>query len=203
MQMISMCIHTRFEWTLVNSVARPLWLDNLRDNCLQPALQLRRYLALSYVWGTPKDDKPAVDTTEDNLLELQEDGAFSRGSLDSTQKRSLHRSIQRPVSIRAHIFIAGGGDAYHGLRGTERVTSQRSSNAIMSIPLEQERLESKRTTYNKEDRFKLHRDTDSIKFGPISLSQMLSAIPWSKRAWTLQERIFPQRVIYLFDACVV
>lgn len=69
--------------TNYSSVARPLWLDNLRDNCLQPALQLRRYLALSYVWGTPKDDKPAVDTTEDNLLELQEDGAFSRGSLDS------------------------------------------------------------------------------------------------------------------------
>jgi hypothetical protein len=222
--------------TNYSSVARPLWLIDLRDNCLKPAYQFRRYLALSYVWGTPKDDTPTLDTTEENLLELQEDGAFDREDVASRIPRTI-KDVFRLVRLlgerylwidrfcivqdsetklaqihtMADIYsgayltiIAGGGDAYHGLRGIKGATSRRSSNDIMDIPLEREGLELERTVYIKGvDEFNLHRDTDSINFGPISLSHMLSNSPWSKRAWTLQERIFSQRAIYVFDACVV
>ncbi|KAE9362687.1 HET-domain-containing protein [Stipitochalara longipes BDJ] len=219
-----------------DALNRPLWLIDVRDNCLTPANPTQRYVALSYVWGVSQDDTTPLETTKHNLVAFQEKGAFDTQDMtsripstikdvlglvrllgerylwidrfcivqDSEEKLAQIKTMADVYACAYLTVIACGGDAYHGLRGIQGVTSERSSYDILGIPLEPENpFEARAYRRGGPSNRDLYVDTDSMRFGSTSLSHMLKLSCWSKRAWTLQERIFSQRALYIFDACVV
>ena len=210
-----------------DTLNRPLWLIDVHDKCLKPGNSTQRYLALSYVWGFSQENTPPLETTKGNLVAFQEKGAFDTKAIISmipstikdvfglvvhlgeryvwidrfcivqdSEEKLAQINIMADIYASAYLtIIACGGDAYHGLRGIPGVTIARQRGRDPNL------LE--RPRYRRGPNGFGHMDTALERFGPTSLSHMLQSSCWSKRAWTLQERVFSQRAVYMFDECVV
>jgi hypothetical protein len=141
--------------SLEHLTQRPAWLIDVEEQCLVPAGQGSRYLALSYVWGSV----PSLQTSRANQRDLQVPGALSQSPMEeqipltirdamgltrSLKVRYLwvdslcicqddedlkHTQLEAMGSIYANavvtIVAASGHDAAHGLCGLEGITPPR------------------------------------------------------------------------------
>ncbi|KAI9690242.1 MAG: hypothetical protein M1822_009203 [Bathelium mastoideum] len=181
----------------------PSLLVDVRQKCLTSSTSDRRYVALSYVWGNVN----LFVTTQERLEQLHEPGALEASEIATNLSRTVSEAIalvealderflwvdtlcivqnadQTPelnamATIYANacltIVAAQGANANVGFRGLRDISDQR--NAVQRIlpltPLLQLVKPSSKQIW----------DSSLLK-------------PWSSRAWTFQEEVFSNRVLY-------
>ncbi|KAK1762163.1 heterokaryon incompatibility protein [Phialemonium atrogriseum] len=181
------------------------WFVDTETNCLVPAPEGSRYVALSYVWGKV----PMLKALKANVLALQKPGALSRefaAEIPSTIRHamSLVRSLGERYlwvdslcivqddeeSFRLHIrhmasifeaaaltvVAADGTDANYGLHGLRNTSVARSLPPV--LPLGEQ----------------------------IGITTRLCGLvrrsAWATRGWTLQEHLFSRRMLVFIDGSV-
>ncbi|KAF8854643.1 HET-domain-containing protein [Acephala macrosclerotiorum] len=142
-------------WPLEMLSGLPVWLIDVKEQCLIPATAQHTYLALSYVWGQAESS----ETTKLNIVAFQTPGAFSPANRDVEIPKTIRHAMglvdllgerylwvdrlcicqddeetkASQIDIMGDIYgnalvtiiAASGWDANHGLRGIKGVTEPR------------------------------------------------------------------------------
>ncbi|KAI1762084.1 HET-domain-containing protein [Hypoxylon sp. FL1150] len=179
---------------------RPLWVVDTWLQCLVPYSSSITYVALSYVWG----DFPTFKTSRDNVDYLQKPSSLADGSTDPPIPLTIRHAMafvqkmgERYLWVDA-LCIIQDNDAH---KHTE-ITKMAAIYANASVTIIVSDVSNSNSGINALPGIS---DQRSVKQTVHSLTRNLAVIEtdyyrgtssiWSKRGWTLQERLFSRRRI--------
>jgi hypothetical protein len=187
----------------------PVWLIAVREFCIKSASSKDRYVALSYVWGSPESHGKSLEALVSNIQELQQKdifrSTFVSRHIPSTVLDAINFTnmigeqylwvdrlciVQDDLKTKI-VQISNMGSIYGSAYFTiVAVSGDHADYGLRGIeilsPVKRENMSGQTWSW---DAYERHHD-------------LLSSSIWYSRGWTLQELVFSKRAIFFHENTV-
>lgn len=201
------------------TIFRPLWLIDVRKQCLKPGSQSDRYVALSYVWGRCSREN-SMETLKSNIEQLQVEGSLSKEGISTRIPRTVSDAIKCTEIVgerylwvdrlcivqddieakHAQIHNMGSiyANAYFTIVAALGTSADNGLRGIRGIcPAKTKHREGMIPKI-----YEARRRHEEYTVRNERHHNLVDRSLWNHRGWTLQELVFSQRALFFHDHTV-